>query len=208
MERISPYLLFSKLPTWLVSKNSTIRQEIFNKYWYPFLCDLHGVVVEIGAGECDSYLHAPNDIEWIIVEPNANYHKANMRKKYRKGIELLCHPAENLPIPDCSVDTVIAKWVLCSVSSQKDVLKEVYRVLKIGGQFLFLEHVAAEGGSLLNTLQHIAKPIWQTLAGCDPTRNTAETIEKLGFNKVEYESFFIRKGFPVEWPHIRGRAIR
>jgi ubiquinone/menaquinone biosynthesis C-methylase UbiE len=37
--------------------------------------------------------------------------------------------------------------VLCSVVDQKRALGEVARVLKPGGKFLFIEHVAARRGS-------------------------------------------------------------
>ncbi|NIV75570.1 MAG: methyltransferase domain-containing protein, partial [Gammaproteobacteria bacterium] len=45
--------------------------------------------------------------------------------------------------PAGSFDTVLTTHVLCSVSDQGAVLAEVRRVLRPGGRFLFLEHVAA-----------------------------------------------------------------
>lgn len=39
-----------------------------------------------------------------------------------------------------SVDTVLSIQVLCSVPDEKAMAKEIYRVLKPGGKFVFWEH--------------------------------------------------------------------
>ncbi|MCL7032443.1 hypothetical protein MKW94_014343, partial [Papaver nudicaule] len=51
---------------------------------------------------------------------------------------------EALPANDASMDAVIGTLVLCSVKDVRTTLKEVKRVLKPGGLYVFVEHVAAE----------------------------------------------------------------
>ena len=58
-------------------------------------------------------------------------------------LEVLAQGAERLPFPDASVDVVIATLVLCTVGDPDAVLAEVHRVLRPGGTFRFVEHVAA-----------------------------------------------------------------
>ena len=46
-------------------------------------------------------------------------------------------------VPDNSIDTVVTTLVPCSVHDQGRVVAEIARVLKPGGSFLLLEHMAA-----------------------------------------------------------------
>jgi ubiquinone/menaquinone biosynthesis C-methylase UbiE len=48
-------------------------------------------------------------------------------------------------VADSSMDAAVCTLVMCSVSDVAATLKEVQRVLKPGGLFLFVEHVAAPG---------------------------------------------------------------
>ena len=48
--------------------------------------------------------------------------------------------AEHLPFEGDSFDTVVCTLTLCSIPDVVHALGEVHRVLKSGGQFLFLEH--------------------------------------------------------------------
>ena len=56
---------------------------------------------------------------------------------------------EALPLDDASVDAVVATLVLCTVENPAAVLAEVARVLRPGGRFVFVEHVAASNNGLL-----------------------------------------------------------
>ena len=51
------------------------------------------------------------------------------------------------PAPDASADTVVATLVNCTVGDVAAVTREVRRVLRPGGIYLFLDHVAAPDGS-------------------------------------------------------------
>ena len=50
-------------------------------------------------------------------------------------------PAEDLPFEDGTFDTVVSTMVLCGVSDQPRALRQLRRVLRPGGQLLFIEHV-------------------------------------------------------------------
>ena len=58
-------------------------------------------------------------------------------------VDVRAATAEALPVADHSVDAVIATLVLCSVRDPEATLREVRRVLRPGGRFVFVEHVAA-----------------------------------------------------------------
>jgi ubiquinone/menaquinone biosynthesis C-methylase UbiE len=50
--------------------------------------------------------------------------------------EVLVAPADALPVPDGSVDTVVCTLVLCTVPQPEAALREIARVLAPGGQLL------------------------------------------------------------------------
>ena len=81
-----------------------------------------------------------------------------------------------LPYPDAAFDAVVASLVLCSVDDQRTVLAEVRRVLRPGGHFLFLEHVAA-ASPRVRAWQRRLSPVQRFFAdGCELDHDTASPI--------------------------------
>ena len=73
--------------------------------------------------------------------------------------------AEDIPLADASTDIVVGTMVMCSVSNMSRVLSEIHRVLKPGGKYIFIEHVAAPENSKLLTLQKICDPLQVVFMG-------------------------------------------
>ena len=69
-------------------------------------------------------------------------------------------PGEAIPLDDGSVDAVICSLVLCTVATPPAVLAEIKRVLRPGGTFRFVEHVAARPISPRRWLQRILQRPW------------------------------------------------
>jgi ubiquinone/menaquinone biosynthesis C-methylase UbiE len=72
--------------------------------------------------------------------------------------------AENIPLEDNSMDTVLVTCTLCSVSSMRDALSEMRRILKPGGRLVFCEHGAAPDRGVYR-MQRAITPIWRRFAG-------------------------------------------
>lgn len=159
--------------------------------------NLSGTVVEIGPGAGVNLKLYPKTIHWIGVEPNPFFEPFLQEEIKEQGIasvEIKQASGERLPIADASADVVVATQVLCSVKSQEQALKEIIRVLKPGGRYLFLEHVAAPRGTLLRFWQNLLNPINRiTGGGCNLNRETLAVIERAGFSKVQSESFKAEK---------------
>jgi ubiquinone/menaquinone biosynthesis C-methylase UbiE len=93
--------------------------------------------------------------------------------------------------------------VLCCVPSQKESLNEVLRILKPGGRFLFIEHVAAPKGSRLRRMQNMVTPLWRRLGdGCHPNRETWNELEHAGFGRLDYRR--LTAPLPIVGPQIVG----
>jgi ubiquinone/menaquinone biosynthesis C-methylase UbiE len=179
-------------------------------YKSRLFADLSETVLEIGPGAGANLQHLPTTtIRWIGVEPNS-FMKPHLEKEAERlgmAVELRPGTAENLPAEDSSVDFVISTLVLCSVVDQERALEEVLRVLKPGGRFLFIEHVAARRGTWLRRIQSLVKPLWRLMAdGCHPDRETRIALERAGFAEVEVEEF--AAPLPVVRPHIAGTAVK
>lgn len=146
-----------------------------------------GSIVELGAGTGANLPYLPSEAELIAVEPNLRMHPVLAERCAAAGVDLrvLATGAERIPLPDASVDDVICSLVLCTVADVDTVLREVRRVLRPGGRFRFVEHVAAAPGSTRSAVQRCVRRPWGWIfEGCDPHRDTAAAIERAGFSTV------------------------
>lgn len=148
------------------------------------LRNARGAVLELGAGTGGNLeLYPPGLSRLVLSEPDRHMRSILQRKLgARRWVEVLDAPAESLPFPERSFDTVVATLVLCSVEEPARVLAEIHRVLRPGGTFLFLEHVGAPRGTWTRRGQAVLEPVWKRVAGnCHLTRDTGPLLEAAGF---------------------------
>ena len=111
--------------------------------------DPRGTLVEIGMGTGPNMRYYEG-LNVVGVEPNEESHVyayENATKAGVKSLECVKGFGEALPLPDASVDTVVSTLVMCTVDDIEATLAEVRRVLKPGGAYIFLDHVAAPQGT-------------------------------------------------------------
>lgn len=171
------------------------------------LGDLAGTVLEIGPGTGVNLAYLPDGVYWIGLEPNPYFHPHLKQALSLRGLsgEVLLGQAEAIPLPEESVEAVVATLVLCSVEDTRAALAEILRVLKPGGRLVFLEHVAAPRGSSLRRFQDLLCPLWGFWGdGCHPNRETLALIREAGFARVEAEA--LELPLPLVAPHVAGVA--
>ncbi|MEB3882741.1 class I SAM-dependent methyltransferase [Lyngbya sp. CCY1209] len=177
-----------------------LKQTLFGR--------VHGTVLEIGPGAGANFAHFPPDIRWIGIEPNPHMHGYLKEEADRRGfgaIALYEGGAERIPLDDASVDCVVGTHVFCSVDDPQQSLREIWRVLKPGGELIFLEHVAAESGSWNRQVQDAVAPIWKRVFdNCHPNRETETALRTAGFEIAEGLNFRLK--FPIIAPHAAGVA--
>jgi SAM-dependent methyltransferase len=168
-------------------------------------------VVEIGPGPGANLRYYRPGTHLIAVEPNPAMHRhlqANARR-YGILIDILWTKGESLALPDDCVNLVVGTLVLCSVDCPSKVVSEVYRVLKPGGRFAFLEHVSAPEGTRLRELQGVLRRPWRWLfKGCHIDRPTHTLLMGGGFAYVEMNRFMLHSPLLPITPHIFGQALK
>ncbi len=169
-----------------------------------------GRVLELGSGTgLNLELYPREGLDCLtLTEPDPHMIK-QLRKRVGEigcAADLVETGAEDLPFDDDSYDTVVVTLVLCTVPDQPAALKEIARVLKPGGQLLFLEHVRANQPGLAQWQDRLETP-WRFLGdGCHCNRDTVAGIRAAGFQVAEIERDELPKAPPIVRPLVKGSA--
>jgi ubiquinone/menaquinone biosynthesis C-methylase UbiE len=170
-----------------------------------------GATLELGAGTGSNLQHYPEAVTELVLTEPSEHMARKLRDKVAvsgRAAMVIVAPAEHLPFEDQRFDTVVATLVLCTADDAAAALREAARVLRPGGQLLFLEHVRADDPGLARWQDRL-EGIWGYLAaGCHPNRDTLATIEASGFAVADLERERFPKAPPLVRPLISGRATR
>lgn len=174
------------------------------------LSGARGRTLEIGGGTGLNLPHYPDDLDDLVMaEPDAAM-RSRLEKRLTRSsrrTQLVDAPAERLPFPDRSIDTVVSTLVLCTVDAPDIALHEIARVLRPGGQLLFLEHVRSDSPTLARWQDRLVAP-WRGFArGCRCNRATAELIAACGLELERTQETSWRGMPPIVRPLIVGRAM-
>ena len=157
--------------------------------------NLPPTVVEIGPGTGANLRYYQPGIRLVAIEPNRHVHSP-LRKaaqRYGIGLELREEGADAIGLPDASVDAVVSTLVLCTVPDSAATLRDVGRILRPGGRFLFLEHVrAGQSHPVLRLVQRsVARPWRWFFEGCDVLRDTEATLARTGWARLEAQRYHV-----------------
>ena len=203
---------------WMMAKMYTVAQKKFEPYIAErkttLFADLSGTVLEIGPGNGVNFAYLPDSVRsWVGIEPNPHMHAELRAAGERRGIaaEFRTVSTEGMEVDDESVDVVLSTLVLCSVPDPDSVVRDIHRILRPGGRFVFLEHVAAPRGSKLRRWQRWMAPFWRYFAdGCCLDRELGDAIKRGGFADVKMQEFEVpKKVVPaVVSLHVSGVAVK
>jgi len=191
--------------------NLLMSGEPFDNERKKLLLDVKGKVLEIGFGSGLNIPHYPAEIhDLVAVDPNSGMRRYAEPRIAASPIKVERYElsGENLPMDDASFDTVVSTWTLCSIDNIVQALAEIYRVLKPGGQFIFLEHgLSDESG--LQRWQNRLNPVQKLVGdGCNLNRNFHTLIEQVGFSLLSADNFYLDKTPRLFAYMYRGIAIK
>jgi ubiquinone/menaquinone biosynthesis C-methylase UbiE len=170
------------------------------------LSQASGRCLEVGAGTGLNLDHWPADVDELVLSEPDPHMVRQLRKKVSGDARIVEAPAERLPFDDNSFDTVALTLVLCTVPDPEAALREIARVLRPGGRFLFLEHVRAEDARLARWQDRLHTP-WKWFGdGCHCNRDTLDTIESSPLELEASERGRMPKAPAIVRPMVRGSA--
>jgi len=154
-----------------------------------------GRVLEIGVGtglNLPLYDRARVEAVWALDPSEAMLARAD---RQRAGapvpVELLRAPAEQIPLEDASVDTVVITYTLCTIPDPARALAEARRVLRPGGELLFCEHGRAPEPTVRRWQERL-NPVWGRLGGgCRLDRDAPGLIRAAGFALEEVDAGYL-----------------
>ena len=168
-----------------------------------------GSVLEIGFGTGLNLPHYPKTVTSLIVLDPADLLPAKVARRIASAsmpVEVMHLAAELLPFEASRFDCVVSTFALCTIPDPVAALREVRRVLKPGGTYLFLEHGRSDDARVAKW-QDCLNPIQRVIGcGCNLNRPIDALIRQAGLNLEQVERFQL-SGVPrIVGELYRGRA--
>lgn len=167
-----------------------------------------GRVLEVGIGSgLNLPFFGPQVSEVLGIEPSPRL--IGMAQRVAGSsvspVSFIEGSAEAIPLDKASVDTVVTTWTLCTIPQAVQALEEMRRVLKPGGQLLFVEHgLAPDEG--VRRWQNRLTPLWTRIGGgCHLNRPIRSLIETAAFDITSIETEYARGPRPMAF-FYEGRA--
>tara|TARA_B100000902_G_scaffold393078_1_gene446667 strand:- start:81 stop:701 length:621 start_codon:yes stop_codon:yes gene_type:complete len=154
-----------------------------------------GVVLDVGIG---SGLNIPfydmSKIDKVLgLDPSEELNNIakGVAEENEVDVDFMLCGAEDIPLPDNHVDTLLITYTMCTIPKVSAANKEMLRVLKPGGKFIFCEHGLAPDANIAKWQSRI-NPIWGKIAGgCYLNRNIPELITSAGFVIENMEQMYL-----------------
>jgi ubiquinone/menaquinone biosynthesis C-methylase UbiE len=174
-----------------------------------------GRTLELGAGNGYNLPHYPQAVTELVVSEPSPHMLALLRDHLAADAppvgswEVVATGAESLPFDDASFDTVVGVFVHCTIPDPAAALREIARVLRPGGQYLFLEHVRSPDSRLLARVQDVLeRPHTVIAAGCHPNRRFPDLLAASPLQPDELVHGHMPRASPTVRPTLRGVALR
>jgi ubiquinone/menaquinone biosynthesis C-methylase UbiE len=178
--------------------DQAMRKEDLVGYRRRIVGAARGRVLEVGIGSgLNLPFYDPGVTDIIGLEPSQPLITMASRRARVGGraVTFLPGSAEAIPLDASSVDTIVTTWTMCSIRSPNSALAEMRRVLKPGGDLLFVEHGRAPDRWVVR-VQDWLTPVWKPLTGgCHLNRPIADLIGGAGFRMID-----LRTGYAIRGP--------
>ena len=177
---------YDRLAPWFDSLEGFLEGLFFRRYRKKLWRQATGPhILEVGVGTGKNFGFYPQDIRITAIDFSPKMLEQAQKKRDRKqlDIDLALMDVQSICYADNSFDTVIASFVFCSVPQPRKGLKELYRVLKPGGQLLLLEHVLSSN-KIMAAMMNIFNPLAVGLFGANINRQTIKNVQACPFKQI------------------------
>jgi len=198
-------LIFPHVLEFMMSRPHMMKERV------RALAEARGDVLEIGFGSGLNLACYPAAVEQFTVLDPANILKKRVAKRIAAApmpIEKVHIDAKELPFDAGRFDCVVSTWTLCTIPEVESALREVRRVLKSGGTFLFLEHGRSDDERVASRQDR-----WNWLnriigVGCNLNRPIDRLVTDAGLELRALERFQMPKSPRISAEHYLGTAVR
>lgn len=177
---------YDRLAPWFDSLEGFLEGLLFRRLRKKLWAQVEGQhILEVGVGTGKNFSFYPSGANLTAIDFSPKMLEQAERKRQRKqlNVDLSLMDVQSLCYADNSFDTVIASFVFCSVPKPRKGLKELYRVLKPGGQLLLLEHVLSSH-KFLAFMMNLINPLVVRLVGANINRETVKNVQACGFKNI------------------------
>ena len=188
----------------------TLGTRRFQELREQALASAQGHVLEIGFGTGLNLPHYPQAVTSLTALDPATLLPKKVARRISRGslpVKLVRLSAETLPFEDGRFDCAVSTWTLCTIPNPVAALREVRRVLKPGGTYVFLEHGRSDDAWVAKW-QDFFNPIERVIAcGCNLNRPIDALIRQGGL-KIDRLDRFLLPGVPrIVGEMYRGLAV-
>ena len=137
-------------------------------------------------------------------------HRLAQKRIKQRGIEVNRQVlgGKRLPFEDGRFDCAVSTFTLCSIEDVAQALREVHRVLKSGGRFLFLEHGLSPEPRVQKWQRRLNWLQVRLANGCHLDRDMRALIAAQPFASVEVEEFYLKRTPKTHGYLYRGMATK
>jgi len=173
---------------------------------------VRGEVLEVGFGTGVNLSYYPAQVKTLTaIEPNAAVrdHAVKRIEKSGRTVTLIARPIEKKQmLAEASFETILSTWSMCTIGDPAAAMKEIYRLLRPGGRFLFVEHGLSPDPDVA-TWQHRLSGVTQKWGGgCHLDRDIEKIVLASGLEIDPLEKFHLTSGLRVGSYTYRGVGIK
>ncbi|MFO0775313.1 MAG: class I SAM-dependent methyltransferase [Nitrospiraceae bacterium] len=186
-----------------------MQRPVFQEERRLVLARAHGEVLELGFGtglNLPHYPAIPQTIARLVTVDPARILPDRVAARIRAApfpVDIVHQSAERLPFDAGRFDCVVSTWTLCTIPDAVAALREVQRVLKPNGLFLFTEHGRSDDARIA-AWQDRLNPLQQIVAcGCNLNRRIDKLVLEAGLQLTRLDRFVL-----AGLPRIGGEMYR
>lgn len=185
--------VFPRLVEWALGNSQC------DEYRQESLAPLSGEVLEIGFGTGLNLPHYPRTVNRLTLLDSERMLESRVRDRISEAglpVEVIQLDAGGvLPFDARRFDWVVTTWTLCSIERVADALREIRRILKPEGGYVFLEHGRSDNPRVAR-MQDFFNPIQRVIGrGCNMNRPIDRLIADAGFEIASLKRF-LKPGEP------------
>ena len=172
---------------------------------------VRGQVLEVGFGSGMNLPYYPREVRTLsAIEPSTPMRDRAMKRVEKSGrtVSLIARGIDKKQFfSDGSFDTVVSTWTMCTIADPAAALKEIYRLLKRGGRFVFVEHGLAPDREVVKWQKRFNGFTQKWGGGCHLDRDIEAILRASKLQVEKLDKFYLPSGLRAGAYTYRGIAV-